>query len=85
MLHPAPSTEWAEDNDTVQLLAEIGVDYVQGFAVARPQHPDKLLLARSSASFIQDEALAHYVAMIGKSNQMLPTVDLFSDVPRKMH
>ncbi len=77
--------EWAEDNDTVQLLAEIGVDYVQGFAVARSQHPDKLLLARSSASFIQDEALAHYVAMIGKGHQMLPVTDLFSDVPRKMH
>ncbi len=27
--------EWAEDNATVQTLAEIGVDYVQRFAVAR--------------------------------------------------
>ena len=38
--------EWAEDNATVQTLTEIGVDYVQGFAVARPQHPDKLALRR---------------------------------------
>ena len=72
--------EWAEDNATVQTLAEIGVDYVQGFAVARSQHPDKLLTAESSASLIQDEALAQYAYLIGKSNQMLPQVDLFSDV-----
>jgi len=77
--------EWAEDNATVQTLAEIGVDYVQGFAVARPQHPDKLLAAKSSASFIQDEELAHYVALIGKANPPQPIVDLFSDLPRKVH
>lgn len=77
--------EWAEDNATVQTLAEIGVDYVQGFAVARSQHPDKLLAAKSSASFIQNEELAHYVAQIGKANQLQPKVDLFSDLPRKVH
>jgi len=71
--------EWAEDNATVQTLTEIGVDYVQGFAVARSQHPDKLLAAESSASFIEDEALAQYVCLIQKSNQMLPQVDLFSE------
>ncbi|MDD5335544.1 MAG: EAL domain-containing protein [Rhodoferax sp.] len=70
--------EWAEDIATVQTLTEIGVDYVQGFVVARPQHPDKLLSAASSASFIQDEKLAHYVSLLTKSNQ-LPDVDLFSD------
>lgn len=77
--------EWAEDNATVQMLTEIGVDYVQGFAVARSQHPDKLLSAESSASFIQNEELAHYVALIGKSNQLQPIVDLFSDLPRNVH
>ncbi len=77
--------EWAEDNATVQTLAEIGVDYVQGFAVARSQHPDKLISAESSASFIQDEELAHYVAMIGKASPPQPVVDLFSDLPRKVH
>ena len=38
--------EWAEDNATVQTLTEIGVDYVQGFAVARAQHPDKTAQSR---------------------------------------
>lgn len=72
--------EWAEDNATVQTLTEIGVDYVQGFVVARPQHPDKILAAESSASFIQDEALARYVYLIGKSDEPLAPVDLFSEV-----
>ncbi|WP_232834628.1 putative bifunctional diguanylate cyclase/phosphodiesterase [Rhodoferax ferrireducens] len=71
--------EWAEDNATVQTLTEIGVDYVQGFAVARSQHPDKMLSAESSASFIQNAELAHYVALIGKSEHTLAQVDLFSD------
>jgi diguanylate cyclase (GGDEF)-like protein len=77
--------EWAEDNATVQTLAEIGVDYVQGFAIARSQHPDKMIAAMSSASFIQDEELAHYVALIGQAHPPQPMVDLFSTVPRKVH
>lgn len=77
--------EWAEDNATVETLTEIGVDYVQGYAVARPQHPDKLLSAASSASFIQDAELAGYVALIGKASPHPPIVDLFSELPRKVH
>ncbi|MDO8294515.1 MAG: EAL domain-containing protein, partial [Gallionella sp.] len=72
--------EWAEDNATVQTLTEIGVDYVQGFAVARSQHPDRMLSAESSASFIQNEELANYVNLIGKSEHMVAQVDLFSEV-----
>ena len=72
--------EWAEDNATVQTLTEIGVDYVQGFAVARPQDPEQLLLAKSSASFIQDPALAQYVSQIGMSDQLQIRADLFSEV-----
>lgn len=53
--------EWAEDMATVQTLASIGVDYVQGFVVARPMAPEKLLQASSSASFIQDPFLQRYV------------------------
>jgi len=53
--------EWAEDLATVEALAEAGVDYVQGFVIARPQFPEKILVARSSASFIEDERVALYV------------------------
>jgi diguanylate cyclase (GGDEF)-like protein len=52
--------EWAEDNATVQTLVEIGVDYVQGYAVSRPQSPSAILAAESSASFIQDSELKNY-------------------------
>jgi EAL domain-containing protein (putative c-di-GMP-specific phosphodiesterase class I) len=72
--------EWAEDNATVQTLAEIGVDYVQGYAVAKPQHPDKLLNAESSASFIQDEELIQFAYLLGKADSSLPQVDLFSEL-----
>jgi len=53
--------EWTEDLATIEALAEVGVDYVQGFIIARPQLPDKILSARSSASFIEDEKTALYV------------------------
>jgi EAL domain-containing protein (putative c-di-GMP-specific phosphodiesterase class I) len=56
--------EWAEDTATVQTLAEIGVDYVQGWAVARSQPPEALLAAKSAASFIRDEALLELVRQL---------------------
>ena len=69
--------EWAEDAATVQTLVEIGVDYVQGYVVARPQMPANLLTAASSASFIEDEELAMYVSMIGQAEATRAQVDLF--------
>ena len=53
--------EWAEDLATVEALAEVGVDFVQGFVIAKPQLPENILAARSSASFIEDERVAAYV------------------------
>ena len=74
--------EWAEDMETVETLVEIGVDYVQGFAIARSQHPDRLLGAASSASFIQDHALIQYVSLLGTpvSTPILAPVDPFPAV-----
>ena len=56
--------EWAEDTATVRTLAEIGVDYVQGYAVSRSLAPERMLSVASSASFIQDEQLAQLVSML---------------------
>jgi len=70
--------EWAEDTATVQTLTEIGVDYVQGYAVARPQAPDDILAATSSASFIKDEALLRLVNLMGQPNANLLQVELFA-------
>ncbi len=66
--------EWAEDFETVETLAEIGVDYVQGFVVARPQPPQAILAARSGADFISDAKLKAYLSTLAPSE--LEHVDL---------
>ena len=78
--------EWAEDTATVQTLTEIGVDYVQGYIVARPQSPEMLLTAESSASFVRDEKLATFTRILGKTDAIRAQVDLFdSQGVRQVH
>jgi len=81
--------EWAEDAATVETLAEIGVDYVQGFVVARPQPPERLLAATSAASFVEDEKLLQLLALASQPGHALATPELIlddpDDVSRKMH
>ncbi len=78
--------EWAEDTATVQTLTEIGVDYVQGYIVARPQSPEVLLTAESSASFVRDEKLATFTRILGKTDDIRTQVDLFdSQGVRRVH
>jgi diguanylate cyclase (GGDEF)-like protein len=81
--------EWAEDAETVETLAEIGVDYVQGFVVARPQLPERLLEAASAASFIQDEKLLQLIQLLSQPSDPMAKVDLILDdidlPPRKVH
>ncbi|MGZ8289073.1 MAG: putative bifunctional diguanylate cyclase/phosphodiesterase [Telluria sp.] len=60
--------EWAEDSATVQTLADIGVDYVQGYAIARSMAPERLLTGQSSAAFIENEDVARLVHSLGPSN-----------------
>lgn len=57
--------EWAEDTATVRTLAELGVDYVQGYAVARSQAPENLLKASSAASFIDNKELQLLAQALG--------------------
>jgi EAL domain-containing protein (putative c-di-GMP-specific phosphodiesterase class I) len=71
--------EWAEDASTVQALAEIGVDYVQGYAVAHPMAPDKLLEANSAANFIQSADLRQFVDSVDRQNNPLAQLDLLMD------
>jgi len=78
--------EWAEDAATVQTLTELGVNYVQGYIVARPQSPEMLLTAESSASFIQDEQLLQFTNMLGKPEDIRAQVDLFDQIgARQVH
>jgi EAL domain-containing protein (putative c-di-GMP-specific phosphodiesterase class I) len=73
--------EWAEDAATVRTLAEIGVDYVQGWAIARSQPPEKLLAASSSASFIKSDEVLQVVRTLGISanEPELPEMAAISD------
>lgn len=75
--------EWAEDCDTVQALAEIGVDYVQGFAISRARSPEQILAARSAAEFIADESVARYVQLLYGTAE-LPLAALPSS-PKRLH
>jgi diguanylate cyclase (GGDEF)-like protein len=72
--------EWAEDTATVQTLAEIGVNYVQGYIVAKPVAPEVLLTAESSASFIRDEQLLRFTNILGKPEDIRAQVDLFDQM-----
>jgi len=53
--------EWVEDLETMELLADLGADYIQGFAVAASQPGDRILCAQSSAEFIADDAIRRFV------------------------
>ena len=82
--------EWAEDTATVQTLAEIGVDYVQGFAIARPMPPEQILSATSAATFIREEDLLRLVESLERQNHPLAQLDLLGDSetpppPPKIH
>jgi diguanylate cyclase (GGDEF)-like protein len=54
--------EWAEDAETVAALHAVGIDYAQGYVIARPQAPERIVAARSAADFIEDGALQRFVA-----------------------
>lgn len=73
--------EWAEDFETVETLAEIGVDYVQGYVVARPLDPSRLLQATSGADFIRDAHLQHYLSTLAPDDE-LGHVDLVLGQPQ---
>lgn len=75
--------EWAEDCDTVQALAELGVDYVQGFAISRARPPEQILAARSAAEFIADESVARYVQLLDGPAELSVTAPPNS--PKRLH
>ncbi len=78
--------EWVEDRPTLEALAEVGVDYVQGYAVARPQAPARLLAAASSASFITDERLLQFVRTLHGADRTLELWDQLEAVrPGDLH
>ncbi len=62
--------EWAEDAATVETLAEIGVDHVQGWAIARSMSPEALLTQRSAAGFVVGAEMEELVARLQRQGSM---------------
>lgn len=60
--------EWAEDIPTLRMLKDLGVDYVQGYVVSRPQQPEMISKAHHSASFIDDHKTRQFVGYYVRSN-----------------
>ena len=63
--------EWVEDADTLRALQEIGVDYVQGFLVAKPQESAAILAASSAASFVRDPEVVSFIECLSEPDQAL--------------
>ena len=67
--------EWVEDVDTLRALKKIGVDYVQGFAIAKPQASDEILGVSSAAGFVESEEVARYIDGWGRSEVRMEFVE----------
>ena len=53
--------EWVEDSAAVETLYRLGVDYLQGYAIAKPQQPNRILLAESCANLVEDQSVLRFV------------------------
>jgi len=67
--------EWAEDVATLEALAEMGVDYVQGYVVSVPLAPERILLAGSAADCIEDASTVRFI------RDILPAILIRADQP----
>ena len=56
--------EWVEDAATLRAMAEVGIDYIQGFAIARPMAPREILLGPHAAHWIADGTIRAVLADI---------------------
>jgi diguanylate cyclase (GGDEF)-like protein len=63
--------EWVEDVDTLRAMAEVGIDYIQGFGIAKPMAPGELLLGSNAAHWIVDPAMKAAVIEIQKSRTIV--------------
>nr|MBA3477753.1 EAL domain-containing protein [Lautropia sp.] len=46
--------EWAEQPDVIATLMQLGVDYGQGYALARPMAPEALIFASSGGDLVTE-------------------------------
>jgi diguanylate cyclase (GGDEF)-like protein len=56
--------EWVEDAATLRAMAEVGIDYIQGYAIARPMAPREILLGPHAAHWVADGTIRTALADI---------------------
>lgn len=61
--------EWAENAAAVQMLAEVGFGYAQGYAIAKPLPLNELLKVRSCAELISDGPTLDYVKALQQTRR----------------
>jgi diguanylate cyclase (GGDEF)-like protein len=54
--------EWAETPDTVKALIGLGVDYGQGYGLARPMDKDIVTAAKSGLELVKDQRVAELIS-----------------------
>ncbi|HEX7387216.1 MAG TPA: bifunctional diguanylate cyclase/phosphodiesterase [Castellaniella sp.] len=56
--------EWVEDAATLRKLADMGMDYVQGYSVSRSLPPDTILAHENILPLVTDPAVRHYITEV---------------------
>jgi diguanylate cyclase (GGDEF)-like protein len=76
--------EWVEDAATLRAMAEVGIDYIQGFAIARPMAPREILLAPHAAHWIADGTIRTALAEI-EANRVVTDDGAIYSAGRNLH
>lgn len=69
--------EWVEDAPTLLAMSEVGIDYIQGFTIARPMAPAEILLGTHAAHWITDQATVKALADILAASTSGPGNDIY--------
>lgn len=66
--------EFAEDLPTIQVLAQAGIDYAQGYGISRPVMPERILAARSCVDLIEDPAVVAFARQLQAQSALNPSL-----------
>ncbi len=69
--------EYAENLGVLKALVAAGVDYAQGYCIARPVMPEEILQADSAVDFIEDPAIRAFVQQLQQGGAH--TAPMFSE------
>ena len=66
--------EWVEDAATLRAMAEVGIDYIQGYAIARPMVPREILLGPHAAHWVADGTIRTALADIQAKRALMDKI-----------